>query len=98
MGTRQPARLTPTPAYGLPEAVVAAERPRGASGFVPLTLLVIALAAAAVWFVALPAFAKPPAKRACEVVVLQSGSTACVRDPTHGSRAVARKGARHAER
>jgi hypothetical protein len=97
MGMRQPARLSPTPAYGLPDAVVEDGRSGGPSGVIPLLILVIVLAAAAVWFVAVPAFGKPLAKRSCEVVVLESGSTACVRDPTHGSRAVAHKGARHAK-
>jgi len=45
----------------------------------PLLILVIGLAAATVWFVALPALDKPPrAERSCEVFVLKSGSTRCV--------------------
>jgi hypothetical protein len=35
-----------------------------------------------VWYVALPVFDKPvAAKRSCEVVILESGSPACVREP-----------------
>jgi hypothetical protein len=98
MGMRQPARFT-TPAYGVPEAVAGEEPQRGSGAAIPLAILVLVLAAAAVWFVALPALHKAPvAKRSCEVVVLASGSTACVRDPTHGSRAVARKGTQHPKR
>ena len=53
-----------------------------------ILLIVIGLAVATVWFVALPAFERQPhAKRSCEVVVLESGATRCVRDPTRGSRA-----------
>lgn len=51
-------------------------------------ILVIGLAAAAIWFVALPALDSPPAKRSCETFVLKSGSTKCVLEPTLGSRAV----------
>ena len=57
----------------------------------PLLILVLGLAVAAVWFVALPAFDTQHTERSCEVVVLKSGSTACVRDPTRGSRAVRHK-------
>jgi hypothetical protein len=52
-----------------------------------LLILVIGLAIATIWFVALPAFGKPLAKRSCEVVVLESGSTKCVAAPTPASRA-----------
>jgi hypothetical protein len=58
----------------------------------PLLILVLGLAVAAVWFVALPAFDhQHRTERSCEVVVLRSGSSACVRDPTRGSRAVRHK-------
>jgi hypothetical protein len=81
MGTRQPARLSPTPVYGIPEATVPNAR-SGPSGVLPLLVLVVVLAAAAVWYVALPAFDQPVAqKRTCEVVVLASGATACVEAP-----------------
>lgn len=94
---QQPARLTPTPAYGLPEAV-ANEQPCSRSGVLALLLLVIALAVATVWYVALPAFSKPLAKHSCEVVVLKSGSTRCVPAPMHGSRAVLHKTSGSAKR
>jgi hypothetical protein len=57
----------------------------------PLLILVVGLAVAAVWFVALPSFDDKHTERSCEVVVLKSGSSACVRDPTRGSRAVSHK-------
>jgi hypothetical protein len=56
-----------------------------------LLALVIGLAAATVWYVALPAFDKPPAKRPCEVVFLGSGSTRCVPAPTSRSRTILHK-------
>jgi hypothetical protein len=85
MGLRQPARLSPSPSYGLPsEASVTGGAP---SALLPLLLLFVALAAATVWFVAVPALAKPAqAQQACEVIVLESGTTKCVKDPTHGKR------------
>jgi hypothetical protein len=97
MSMRQPARLSPTPAYGLPEAI-ANEQPCSRSGVLALLILVIALAVATVWYVALPAFSKPLAKRSCEVVVLESGATRCVPAPVPGSRAVPRKTAGRAKR
>jgi hypothetical protein len=62
-----------------------------ASSLLPLLILVVGLAAATVWFVALPALDKPPAKRSCEVFVLKSGSTRCVPEPVPGSRAAPAK-------
>jgi hypothetical protein len=89
MGTRQPTRLA-QPVYGLPEGAVADDRSRTPSAVLPLMLLFALLAAAAVWYVALPAFAKPlRAERSCEVIVLKTGTTKCVHDPTHRSRATA---------
>jgi len=92
---RHPARLSPSAAFGLPEDVVATEAPRAPSGALPLFLLVVALTVATVWFVALPALdrSSQPA-RACEVVVLQSGTTKCVRDPRRGSQAAHRSATR----
>ena len=67
---RQPAHLA-QPAYGLPEATLGNEHSGAPSPLIPLLLLCIGLAAAAVWFVALPALAKPArAERTCEVIVL----------------------------
>lgn len=73
-------------AYGLAGGGVANESPRAPSGVLPLLVLVVGLAIAAVWFVALPAFDDPPARRSCEVVFLASGSTKCVEKPALGSR------------
>ena len=86
MGLRQPARLSISPGYGLPSESTAPAR--GApSALLPLLLLFVALAAATVWFVAVPALAKPAqVQQACEVIVLESGTTKCVKDPTHGKR------------
>jgi hypothetical protein len=98
MGMRQPARLSPTPAYGLPEGTLATERTGIPSGLIPLMLLVLALAAATVWYVALPALEKPVAKRSCEVVVLQSGSPECVTNPARGSGAATPKHAHRVKR
>ena len=63
MGTRQPARLA-SPVYGLPEGAVPNMSSRGPSPVLPLLLLVVVLAAASVWFVALPAFASAHPSRA----------------------------------
>lgn len=98
MGLRQPPRLSTSPGYGLPS-----ESARTDSGppsaLLPLLLLFVALAAATVWFIAVPALAKPAAvQRACEVVVLRSGTTKCVKDPTHGKRALAHKKPARAKR
>lgn len=92
---RHPARLSPGASYGLPEAVVETEEPRAPSAALPLLLLVVALAAATVWFVALPALdrSSQPA-RSCEVVVLRSGTTKCVRDPRRGLQATHRSATR----
>lgn len=68
-------------AYGLPAA------PEPERRYGPLTLLlpillVAALAVATIWFVALPVLEKPaPPARSCEVVVLETGATKCVKDP-----------------
>lgn len=86
MGLRQPARLSPSPHYGLPSESALTDRGTP-SALLPLLLLFVALAAATVWFVAVPAFAKPvAAQQTCEVIVLKSGATKCVKDPTHGQR------------
>lgn len=85
MGMRQPARISTTPAYGIPDPVVTNDDSGGVGGLLPLLILVVALAAATVWFVALPALKEGPAARSCEVVVLESGSPACVPEPARGS-------------
>ena len=70
------------PAYGDPEIAVSSER--APSSVLPLLVLCLGLAPATGWFVALPAFDAPPAKRSCEVYLLKSGSTVC--KPLPGSR------------
>ena len=80
MGMRQPAQLA-QPAYGLPEATLGNERSGGPSALIPLLLLCVGLAAAAIWFVALPVLTKPAqAAKTCEVIVLKSGTTKCVHE------------------
>ena len=90
MGMRQPARLSPTLAYGLPEDILASadssnSSARGLGSVVALLVLVLSLAAATVWFVVLPALDKAPAERSCEVVILTSGAPDCVSNLTRAS-------------
>lgn len=54
----------------------------------PLMILVLVLAVATVWFVALPALDEPPPGRTCEVVFLKGGTTRCIEPPVPGMRAV----------
>lgn len=76
--------------YGIPEAVEETESSQRVVGVLLLMGLVAALAAVTVWYVLVPALdTTPPAERSCEVVVLASGSTKCVSDPSKGSRATA---------
>ena len=71
-------------------AVAPAQKER--SPVLPLMILVVGLAAAAVWFVALPQLDKPATvQRSCEVIVLKSGKTRCVANPETGSKAAAKK-------
>lgn len=89
---RYPARLSPGAAFGLPEDIVATEAPRAPSGALPLLILVVALAAATIWFVGLPALDRTPTRaRSCEVVVLKTGLTKCVRNPQGHARAAAHR-------
>ena len=94
MGMRQPARLPLRPAYGLPGVAGATEHSGddgtthgGApSGALPLLILVILLAVATSWFVARPALEnRSHPQRTCEVIVLKSGTTRCVREPKRTS-------------
>ena len=79
-------------AYGAAGLVVEDERPRVPSGVVPLLILVVGLAAATIWFVALPALDRAPqAERSCEVIVLKTGFTKCVPTPKPGSPAAHKK-------
>ena len=76
----------------------AAPAPKERSPVLPLMILVIGLAAAATWFVALPQLDKPATvQRSCEVIVLETGKTRCVANPKTGSKAAAKK-ARSAKR
>jgi hypothetical protein len=98
MGVRQPVRISPGHGYGSPEATAAGEYPRVPSAVLPLLLLFVGLAVATVWFVAIPAFNRAPhVERSCEVIVLKSGTTKCIREPTRASRAATNKPARHAK-
>ena len=60
----------------------------GPSPVVPLIILVLGLAVATMWFVALPALAEPRPSRTCEVVFLKGGATRCIEPPVPGMRAV----------
>ena len=84
------------PVYGVADVSAESERSRLDSGVLPLLALVLGLAAATIWFVALPALDGPPprAERACEVVVLEPGSTKCVPKRTADSPLGARKAVR----
>ena len=65
------------PSYGIPE-VVSERRSGELVNVIALLTLVVGLAVAAVWFVALPALDEPPPGRSCEVVVQRSGATRCI--------------------
>lgn len=70
-------------AYGLSSGAIANEGPSERRGFLPLLLLVVGLAVATTWFVAVPALdTQPRAERSCEVFVVGKGSTRCVAKPT----------------
>jgi hypothetical protein len=89
-------------AYGHSGVAVATDGvSKDRSSVLPLLLLVIGLAAATVWLVALPLLDKPAqAARSCEVYVLPSGTVKCV--PTKKSGAAAKgskpKSSRRAKR
>ena len=51
-------------------------------------ILVLGLAAATMWFVALPMLDEAPPGRTCEVVFLESGTTRCIEPPVPGMRAI----------
>ena len=74
------------------EFAVARDRAAGhandPSPVVPLMILVLGLAVATMWFVALPALDEPPPSRTCEVVFLQGGTTRCIEPPVPGMRAI----------
>ena len=100
MGMRQPARPSFRPAYGLPGVDSASDDgARGApSGAIPLLILVVLLAVATAWFVGRPMLEnRSQPKRTCEVIVLETGTTKCVREPASTSRAAHAKSTRHAK-
>jgi hypothetical protein len=103
MGMRQPARLSATLAYGLPEDILASadssnSDSRGIGSVLALLVLVVGLAAATVWFVALPALDRTPVERTCEVVILKSGAPDCVSDVPRASQKAPQKASRAAKR
>ena len=54
----------------------------GAGSVLAAMVIVLGLAAAAAWFIGVPLLTKPaPVHRGCEVIVLQSGKTKCVKNP-----------------
>ena len=63
---------------GASGGAVARERERGPSPVIPLLIMVLGLAIATIWFVALPALETPPPGRTCEVVFRKDGTTKCV--------------------
>ena len=68
--------------FGASGGAVERRSARGPSPVIPLLIMVLGLAIATIWFVALPML-NPPAqvKRTCEVIVLESGKTRCVSNP-----------------
>ena len=81
-------------AYGLPEGAVGSDGV-DASPVFPLLLVVIALAAAAIWFVWRPLVDKSAnTRRSCEVYVMPSGTTKCVPYWTPGSAAARQESGR----
>ena len=65
----------------LPEA--SAKR-RGNSTLIPLLVFTVALAAVTLWFLGRPVLTAPSTQaRACETVVLQSGTVTCVTGTDH---------------
>jgi len=85
-------------AYGMPDVAAPDERSSELSSVLPLLILVVGLAAATIWFVALPVLHEPASVgRSCEVYVLPSGTTKCVPYPKPGSWAAHQKSLRRAE-
>ena len=66
---------------GASGGAVARESERGPSPVIPLLIMVLGLAIATIWFVALPALETPLTGRTCEVVFLKDGTTKCVEKP-----------------
>ncbi len=69
--------------------VPAREQAREPSPVVPLMILVLGLAVATMWLVALPPLQKPPPPgRTCEVVFLTNGNTRCIEPRVPAMRAM----------
>ena len=86
-----PPSATTAPTEAAPAPAPRAER----SPALPLLALVIGLAGAAIWFVGLPQLDKSaPVQRSCEVIVLQSGKTRCVKNPAAAKAQKAEQAAR----
>lgn len=67
----------------------------GAGSVLAAMAIVLGLAAAAVWLVGIPLLTKPaPVHRGCEVIVLQSGKTKCVKNPRAAWKASGQKNPR----
>ena len=66
---------------GVSRGAVARETTSGPSPVIPLLIIVLGLAVATIWFVALPAVDKAPPGRTCEVVFRKDGTTRCVEKP-----------------
>ena len=84
-------------AYGLPEVAVASAPSGEPSSALPLLFLVIGLAAATIWYVALPVLRAESEGRSCEVYVMPSGTTKCVPYLSPGSWAAHQKSLRRAK-
>lgn len=79
-------------AQGQPAPAANPERAANRSPAIPLLIMVLGLAVATIWFVALPMLDQPVhAKRTCEVIVLESGRTRCVTNPKTGTKAAHQK-------
>ena len=63
---------------GASGGAVERQHQRGPSPVIPLLIMVLGLAIATIWFVALPALETPPPGRTCEVVFRKDGTTRCV--------------------
>lgn len=73
----EPVRRAFPAAYAAPQPVSP-----GAGSVLAAMAIVLGLAAAATWLVGMPLLTKPaPVHRGCEVIVLQSGKTKCVKNP-----------------
>ena len=79
-------------AQGQPAPAAYEARTATRSPALPLLIMVLGLAIATIWFVALPMLDEPVhAKRTCEVIVLGSGQTRCVTNPKTGTKAAHQK-------